>query len=118
MLPGVQKKKQVNMVNVNSSIYRLCLFKKKKEKKLIPPVQALKISISQLLMYNSAMWLLTPVYLSSPKVSTVAAATCSVPSTVTLTNTTVPTITGVQLPPAYAKRIPSWWPRKFRSYED
>lgn len=117
MLPGVQKKKQVNMVNVNSSIYRLCLFKNQK-KKLIPPVQALKISISQLLMYNTAMRLLTPVYLSSPKVSTVAAETCSVPSTVTLTNTTVPTTTGVQLLPAYAKRIPSWWPRKFRSYED
>lgn len=58
------------------------------------------------------------VYISSPKVSTVAAATCSVPSTVILTNTTVPMITGVQLLPAYAKRIPLWWLRKFRSYED
>ncbi|XP_033936601.1 AN1-type zinc finger protein 5 isoform X1 [Pseudochaenichthys georgianus] len=52
------------------------------------------------------------------QVSTVAVGTCSVPSTVTLTNTTVPTITGVQRPTAYARRTPSWWLRKFRSYED
>lgn len=52
------------------------------------------------------------------KASTVAVATCSVPFTVILTNTTVPTITGVQLLPAYARRIPSWWLRKSRSYED
>lgn len=40
------------------------------------------------------------------KVSTVAVATCSVPFTVILTNTTVHTITGVRLLPAYARRIP------------
>lgn len=83
-----------------------------------PPVHVLQIVTSQLLMCESVTRLLTPLYLSPPKVSTVAAATCSVPSTVTLTNTTVPMITGVQLLPAYAKRTPSWWPRKFRSYED
>lgn len=57
-------------------------------------------------------------FFSFLKVLTVAAATCSVPFTVILTNTTVPTTTGVQLLPAYARRTPSWWPRKFRSYED
>ena len=67
---------------------------------------------------NKAVWFVWRCCFSSLKVSTVAVGTCSVPSTVTLTNTTVPTITGVQRPPAYARRTPSWWLRKFRSYED
>lgn len=66
----------------------------------------------------SLLYLNNQVCFSLLKGLTVAVVTCSVPFTVILTNTTVPTITGVQPPPAYARRTPSWWLRKFRSYED
>lgn len=59
-----------------------------------------------------------PFVFSLFKVLTVAVATCSAPFIVTLINTTVPMITGVQLLRAYARRTPLWWLRKFRSYED
>lgn len=49
---------------------------------------------------------------------TVAVATCSAPFTATLTNMTVPTTTEVPRLPASARRTPSWWLKRSKSYEN